>query len=125
MTLEIKQNKERHDSFIGRWVNFHKGHLAIIQKVYNSNKRPILILVMDTDETPCALERQANIEQVLLKYKIPCTTVVIPPISSVNWGRKVGYERNYIDIDDVTKEISGTLIREKMKNNDDWQYMLP
>jgi len=117
--------KVRHDCFIGRWVVFHNGHLAIIEKVYNKNKKPILILVMDTDETPSALERKVTIEKILSKRQIPCEVVIIPPISSVNWGRKAGYDRNYIEVDEKIQEISGTDIREKIENGEDWKRMVP
>ena len=118
-------DKNRHDCFIGRWVNFHKGHLAIIEKVYNKNKKPILILVMDTNEKPIALERKLNINNILAKHHIECEVIVIPPISSVNWGRKVGYDRNYIEVDEVIQEISGTKIREKIESGEDWEGMVP
>lgn len=117
---------KRHDAFIGRWITFHKGHLEIIKKVYNKNKRPILILIMDTNEIPYANHRIKQIEIILQKEKIPATFHIIPPISSINWGRNVGYETNYIEVDEEIKQISGTKIREKICNNDDsWKKDIP
>ena len=116
----------RHDAFIGRWVIFHNGHLHMIEKVFNKNKRPILILIMDTDEEPLAKNRKEYISKVFTAKKIPHDIYIIPPIASINWGRDVGYETNYIEVDDAIKEISGTDIRNKMKNKDNtWRNYVP
>lgn len=116
----------RHDAFIGRWVIFHKGHLEIIKKVYNKNKRPILILIMDTDEETKASERHKIIHKILTEYDIEHSICIIPPIASINWGRNVGYETNYIEVNPKIKQISGTDIRKKIKNNDEnWKEMVP
>ena len=104
---------KRHDCFIGRFVTFHKGHLHIIKKVWNKNKRPILILIMDTEEETRATERKYTIEVALQGEGIEANIQIIPPIFSVNYGRKVGYEINYIDAPPEVKEISGTQIREE------------
>ena len=106
---------DRHDCFIGRWVTFHEGHLWIIQEVYAKNHRPILILIMDTEESPCANIRLAFIENELAGLNIPSTIQIIPPISSVNYGRDVGYDIKYIEAPEHIKEISGTKIRSETR----------
>ena len=111
----------RHDAFIGRWVYFHKGHLALIEKVYQANKRPILIMVMDTDEIPLAVDRMETINDVLNGHHIPHSIAVIPPVASVNWGRNVGYETNHVFLDGETEEISGTEIRKLKDSGEDWR----
>jgi len=118
--------KSKMDAFIGRWVVFHKGHLEIIRKVYDKNKRTILILVMDTDEKPYAVYRIEQMNSVFHKENIPVQFYTIPPIASINWGRSVGYETNYIQVDEEIQNISGTDIRKKMANNDDsWKKEIP
>jgi len=102
---------ERHDCFIGRWVTFHLGHEAIIKKVYEKNKRPILVLVMDTIEIPLPYKRMMIIHNRLNTLKIPHAVRVIPPIASFNYGRRVGYDINYVEVDKETQKISGTEIR--------------
>lgn len=117
---------ERHDAFIGRWVIFHNGHLEMIKQVYNKNKRPVLILIMDTDEVPYAVYRLNQIKYILDKENIPCQFTIIPPISSINWGRGVGYETNYIQVDEEIQKISGTEIRQKIANKDEsWKNEVP
>lgn len=116
----------KYDIFIGRWLFFHKGHLSIIEKVFKKNGRPILLLIMDTDEEPLVSYRIEKIIPVLNKRNIPHKIIIIPPIASVNWGRTVGYETNYIEVDDDIKAISSTKIKEKIKNNDSsWQKDIP
>ena len=118
---------ERHDAFIGRWVVFHNGHMEMIRKVYNKNKRPILILIMDTrDEFPEPYDRLINISNILESQNIPHKCVIIPPIASINWGRAVGYETNYIEVNEEIQKISGTKIREKINNGDEsWKNDIP
>jgi len=111
----------RHDAFIGRWVHFHKGHLALIVKVYQANKRPVLVMVMDTDETPSAVERVKTIHIALSKSLIPHSIIVIPPIASVNWGRNVGYDTVHVILDGETEKISGTEIRELRDSGSEWE----
>ena len=104
----------RHDCFIGRFVTFHDGHLYIMQKVYNKNVNPLLILIMDTDEQPNALTRKKVIKTKLKKLNISNKIQIIPPISSVNYGRGGGYGINYIEAPRSIKNISGTKIRNKL-----------
>jgi len=111
----------RHDAFIGRWVYFHKGHLALIESVYKINKRPILVMVMDTEEVPLASERIKAIDGVLNKHHIPHSIVLIPPIASVNWGRNVGYDTVRVFLDGEIEKISGTEIRELRDSGRGWK----
>jgi len=111
-------DNDRHDCFIGRWVYFHAGHEAIIRKVWEANHRPILVLIMDTEEATTALERAYVIGFRLRDLGIPHELRIIPPIASVNWGRKVGYERNYIDVDEEIQKISATQIAKEMAGKD-------
>ena len=111
--------KTRYDVFIGRWIVFHNGHLEIIKKVNSKNHRPVLILIMDTDEKPPANKRVLYIKKALNKHRIEHKIMIIPPIASVNWGRNVGYETNYIEVNDSFKQISSTTIKQKMNDGDD------
>ena len=104
----------RHDCFIGRWVYFHAGHEAIIRKVWEKNRRRVLILIMDTEEATTAQEREMAIGDRLKELGILHAIRIIPPIASVNWGRKVGYERNYIDVDEAIQAISATQIGDEL-----------
>jgi nicotinamide mononucleotide adenylyltransferase len=103
-------SSQRHDAFIGRWRVFHEGHKAMIRKVWEANHRPVLVLVMDTDEEPPACWRVYEITQWLSQEHIEGRATVIPAIASVNYGRGVGYEVNHIRLDPEIESISATKI---------------
>jgi len=119
--LKIANPKKAHAVFIGRWSPFHKGHWEIMKKIYEEDKnRPLLILVRNTpNEYWSAEERKQMVEIALRKMNVPGTVMIIPDIDSVNWGRDVGYTPRMIDVDIVAKSISGTKIRNMIKENDD------
>jgi len=108
---------EKHDCFLGRWVTFHRGHEAIIQKVYKKNKRPVLILVMDTIEEILPYKRISIIHDRLIELEIPHCIRLIPPIASFNYGRRVGYDINYVKVSKEIQKISGTEIRKKCQDS--------
>lgn len=104
---------ERYDCFIGRWVTFHIGHEIIIKKVYEKNHRPILIMIMDTDEETTAQGRKIFIDHWMQMNKIDGKSMIIPPIASINYGRKVGYDINHIKVPRDIEKISGTELRKQ------------
>jgi len=89
---------------------FHDGHKAMIRKVWEANHRPVLIMVMDTDEYPPPAYRVNEITNWLMYEKMEGKTMVIPPVSSVNYGRKVGYEINHVRLSPRIESISATNI---------------
>ncbi len=109
-----------HALFVGRWSPFHRGHWAIMDAVRQKNpNRPLLIFVRDTetDAWPVAV-RKEMIEKSMKEMNIAARVMIIPNIDSVNWGRDVGYERNYVDVDSSVHAISGTEIRKCLKSGD-------
>ena len=101
---------QRHDTFIGRWRVLHDGHKAMIRKVWETNHRPVMVLVMDTAEEPPAMCRAYEIMAWLDSEKIDGRATVIPAVASVNYGRGVGYEVNRIRLSPELESISATKI---------------
>ena len=95
---------------IGRWRVLHDGHKAMIYRVWEKNKRPVWVQVMDTDEDPPAKDRAVVIQAWLQAKSIPSLVTVIPPIASVNYGRGVGYEINEVHLPAEVEAISATNI---------------
>ena len=124
-SLSIVSPHKPHALFIGRWAPFHKGHFAIMEKVYKEDpSRPLMIFVRNTKvEHWSAIERKEMVEIAMKKMKIPATVMIIPDIDSVNWGRGVGYTPRMIDVDVAIKNgYSGTKIREMLHgDNDSWK----
>jgi adenylylsulfate kinase len=115
-----------HDAFVGRWCPFHKGHWAVMEKVYKQNNRPLLILVRDTSFDEYSAQTRCEMVQESMKVMgIPASVIVIPDIKSVNWGRGVGYETNLIEVAEDIQGISATEIRARLKASDEsWKDLV-
>lgn len=109
-----------HALFIGRWSPFHKGHWAVMEAVRKKKPdQPLLIFVRNTaDDAWPAYIRKAMVENSLKKMGVAAKVMIIPNISSVNWGRDVGYETNLVDVDVAVHAISGTQIRRQLQQGD-------
>ncbi len=96
--------------FIGRWQPLHEGHKRLIQSVLDEGKS-VCIAIRDTlvsEQNPFTVnERKAMISEAFPQARI----IVIPDISEVVYGRKVGYDIREIRLDGETEAISGTEIR--------------
>jgi len=106
--------------FVGRWQPFHNGHKWLINQKLREGE-PILIAVRDIppdEKNPFTTEQ--TIEMVEKVYEGQDVVVLpIPDISSVNYGRGVGYGIiEHVPPADVGF-VSATSIRERIQNNDD------
>ena len=106
--------------FIGRWSPFHQGHIAIIEKKRKHNPgKPVLILVRDRKKEKYSVCFRAEIVKLWMKKnKIKGTIMIIPDIEGVYWGRKVGYKTEMLKVNEKVKKISGTKIRNGIKNGE-------
>ena len=106
--------------FIGRWQPLHDGHRWLFAQKLDAGE-PVLIAVRDTpvsdsnpystEEVIAGLEEEYADEVASGMVKV----IAIPDISSVNYGRGVGYEINeFVPPDDVSN-ISATEIRKALK----------
>lgn len=113
-----------HMTFIGRWVPFHKGHVAIIEAKRAQNpSKPVLIMVRNTKEDayPPVL-RAEYIKTWMQKNNIQGTIIIVPNVEGVYWGRGVGYNVGLVDVDISVQKISGTRIREQIsKKTSGWK----
>lgn len=110
----------RRAMFVGRWQPFHNGHKWLINQKLREGE-PILIAVRDIppdEKNPFTTEQ--TIEMVEKVYEGQDVVVLpIPDISSVNYGRGVGYGIiEHVPPADVGF-VSATSIRERIQNNDD------
>ena len=110
----------RRAMFIGRWQPFHDGHKWLISQKLDQGE-PILIAVRDIppdERNPFTTEQTIEmIQQVYADDDV--VAITIPDISSVDYGRGVGYSINeHVPPADVGF-ISATSIRERIQDNDD------
>ena len=106
--------------FLGRWQPLHDGHKELFAQALNAG-RNLCILIRDTpvsEKNPFTSEQvKQNIEEYYSEGVKNGNVVVmiVPNITSINFGRGVGYDIiEHIPPSEVA-DISTTKIREQMK----------
>jgi nicotinamide mononucleotide adenylyltransferase len=107
--------------FLGRWQPLHDGHKELFSQALNAGKR-ICIMIRDTpvsEKNPFTSEQvKQNIEEYYSEgvKNGNVVVIVVPNITSINFGRGVGYDIiEHIPPSEIA-DISATKIREQMKN---------
>ena len=110
-----------HLCFVGRWTPFHRGHWIIMEKAMAEEPdRPVLVLVRDTSfDLWSASYRKRMLEASFKEMGVPASVVIIPDISSVNWGRGVGWTPRKIEVEADIAGISATDLRARMQAGDE------
>lgn len=113
----------RYSLFIGRWQPLHEGHKALFQQVLDSGGN-VCIAIRDVEpdeKNPySATEVFSNIYEQYINLIADgrVKVIKIPDISSVEFGRGVGYDIiEWIPPTEIA-EISATKIREQLKKDD-------
>ena len=106
--------------FIGRWQPLHDGHRWLFAQKLDAGE-PVLIAVRDTPQSDSdpftTADVVASLEEAYAEEVASgmVKVIPIPDISSVNYGRGVGYEINeFVPPTDVGS-ISATEIRKSLK----------
>lgn len=110
--------KKKTAIYIGRFQPFHLGHKHIFLKSLKSSKQ-VCILVMDSHninkKNPYTFSFvKKKILTELKEYKNKFIIIKIPVVSSVVYGRKVGYKIKKINLPLYIEKISATKIRKKL-----------
>ena len=103
--------------FIGRWQPFHNGHKYLIDEALDSGEN-VCVAIRDTeisDSNPYTA--QQRMEMLRRVYGNRIEVIVIPDISSINIGRNVGYDVNFVEPPADIGKISGTNVRLGKENN--------
>lgn len=99
---------------IGRYQPLHDGHKALIQKVIDEGRKPLIALrdtpYGQTDPFTVGQRRKMLQDHFGNQVKV----IVIPDIEEVVYGRKVGWGIRQIDLPAEIQAISATAIRESM-----------
>jgi FAD synthase len=122
VTSSMENPNDGYSLFLGRWQPLHEGHKQLFSQVLNEGKR-ICIMIRDIqpdDKNPFnAFEVKENIE-TFYKNEIAegkISVLIVPNITSINFGRGVGYDIiEFIPPDEIA-EISATKIRETLRKN--------
>lgn len=103
--------------FIGRWQPFHNGHKYLIDEALRKGES-VCIAIRDTEisqQNPYTVEQRAEMIRRIYGNKVE--TIVIPDINSINIGRNVGYDVNFVEPPADIKKISGTNVRAGKDDN--------
>lgn len=102
--------------FIGRWQPIHEAHRQMFQQVLDEGGR-VLIGIRDVEpdeKNPFPVNEVLNTIKNEYKDNPNVSVMVVPDISSVNFGRGVGYDIiEHIPPTEVA-EISATKIRKNL-----------
>jgi adenylylsulfate kinase len=104
--------------FVGRYQPFHDGHKAlVVEGIKRVGQACIAVRnTQGTDEkNPFEFEYvRARIEHALREYEGRFIVMSLPNITSILYGRNVGYTVERIDLDRNIQDISATDVRRKM-----------
>ena len=102
--------------FIGRWQPIHEAHRQMFQQVLDEGGR-VLIGIRDVEpdeKNPFPVNEVLNTIKNEYKDNHNVSVMVVPDISSVNFGRGVGYDIiEHIPPTEIA-EISATKIRKEL-----------
>jgi|TARA_B110000495_G_C22969768_1_gene569072 cytidyltransferase-like protein len=110
--------KKKTSIYIGRFQPFHLGHKKLFLKALKSSKQ-VCLLVMDSynvnKKNPYNFNTvKKKILKELKEYEKKFIIIKIPVVSSVVYGRKVGYKIRKINLPLDIEKISATKIRKKL-----------
>lgn len=106
----------KYSLFIGRWQPFHLGHKFIVDRVLSQGKK-VCIGIRDTsisDSNPYSFEQREEMIKRVYSQEFASgflKIIKLPDIESVNIGREVGYDVNYIETPEEISGIRGSEIR--------------
>jgi cytidyltransferase-like protein len=104
--------------FVGRFQPFHEGHKKLVEEGLRRVGQ-VCIAVRDTyatdTENPLPFHAvKSRIESGLWQYRGRVHVVQIPNITSIFYGRDVGYTVERLVLDEETERISATEIRREL-----------
>jgi len=106
---------------LGRWQPWHAGHRALFERAIAKTGQ-VCVMIRDCQgwqgSNPFAIEQVTNFIKRDLDplYQGQYTIQVVPNIVEIVYGRDVGYKITEIELDPDIQKISGTKIRQDMKN---------
>ena len=111
-------NKKPTAQMLGRWQPWHDGHQKLFEEIIKKTGQ-VHIMVRDVQgvgDNPFSFEMiKKNIKKALDKFDERVKISLVPNITTICYGRKVGYKIEEIVLDKKTQKISATNIRKKMR----------
>jgi phosphopantetheine adenylyltransferase len=104
---------------LGRYQPFHDGHKKLIVEAINRVGQACIAIrdTQGTDEkNPFSYEEvEQNIRKGMIDYEGKYNIIRVPNITNIFYGRDVDYKIEQITLDENTRDISATKIRNELK----------
>jgi len=107
--------------YVGRFQPPHKGHMTIFNESLLEGKK-ICIAVRNlppSEENPLKAERVMELWEKIYSGNPLVMVILIPNITAIKYGRKVGYTLEEVKVEGKIASISATGIRESIRNGDE------
>ena len=105
---------------LGRWQPWHAGHQKLFEEILKKTGQ-VNIMVRDVqgiDDNPFNFDTvKKNISEALKDFTGRFKITLVPNITNICYGRKVGYKMEEIVLDEKTQQISATKIRAQMRKD--------
>jgi len=114
-------NHDEYILYVGRFQPPHFGHMAIFDESLKQNKKVCIAIrnTMPSDTNPLKAETVKELWEKIYKDNPLVMVIIIPNISSIKYGRNVGYTVEEIKVTDSIGNISATAIRDAIQKSDD------
>jgi adenylylsulfate kinase len=125
------ERKKRWHWFFGRWNGVHHlGHEHIIKQPLAKNpENHVMLAIRDVEpdeKNPWPASEVKDMLDYCYANDPRIHTCIVPDITSVEYGRGVGYEVNEIKVTEKIAGISGTKCREMIQTkNPEWRKLVP
>ena len=100
---------------LGRYQPFHDGHFELFKKILEKTGQVVIMVRSCTGEkNPYPFKTvKRKINKKLRSYRGKYVVIRVPNITSICYGRDVGYAIEKISLPKATESISATEIRKK------------
>ena len=113
-------NKKPTAQMLGRWQPFHDGHYTLFKEIIKKTGQVCIQIrdVQGVDDNPFDFETvKKNIEDRLNpEFKDRFKVMLVPNITTICYGRGVGYKIEQESFDSEIESISATKIRKELRN---------
>ena len=112
-------NKKPTAQMLGRWQPFHDGHYALFKEIIKKTGQVCIQIrdVQGVDDNPFNFNyiKSKITKRLEPKYKNRFKVILVPNVTTVCYGRGVGYKIEEIILPEDIQKISATEIRKKMR----------
>ena len=126
-------NKHPTAQMLGRWQPWHKGHTELFKKALKLSGQ-VCIMFRDVSGVDAGVDGQSDnpfefeevrqriikaLEQEGFEHEREYIVIKVPNITSISYGRGVGYTFTEHDLGEEIHKISATKIRKEMRDKDE------